>query len=574
MAYNTPTGLPPTNLQDQLDAWNSDLTSGDSSLNGANQAAAGLAKLGSGVPSGSMFSTPNSNGGLSTQAYTPPSSSNSPLTSALTGATPQSRLAVGGTQRTASDNTLAAPFPNSSATNPLSVGQFNATNYASNPLQIQGPDGQTQTFNQINDSLNQTLQPYIGKTININGTPMQVTQRNGGYLLNGQPLNVVMGMGLLPGQTQALVNDNPVGAPYTQAPVVNAGGNPTTSNLGTGTPQPNTGANALGGNPVTQTSNISDLLQQLMNLSLGQGASAQSQLGPNSNLSGDMNSFLQQVMGLAQTSSNTRDSLVNSMTNQAGNISNQMLGQIMPSLSGAMANYNTGLDPSALAALQSQAIDMPQQQYEQGMSALQTSLQQRGMGGGQMPGSIGDLVRGYGPLIAARGAQTEQGLQNAALQNQNALNQNRQLALSAANTGAGLTTGLGNMYGNLATGLGNVYNPASELSSTGNTLNSLLGLGEGAVNAGFQGTSQANQLGETLSNNAPGSLSRLLLSSLLSTIAAPGTTNSGGSILGSILGAIFGNKTGFAGANPNGTTTAGGNWWDDPSVLASLGLGT
>lgn len=65
-------------------------------------------------------------------------------------------------------------------------------------IQVQMPDGSSRVFNSIDESLNQAL--HQGGKVIVNGQPIAPQQFQGGWLVNGQPLNVLLGQPLLPEQ--------------------------------------------------------------------------------------------------------------------------------------------------------------------------------------------------------------------------------------------------------------------------------------------------------------------------------------------------------------------------------------
>jgi hypothetical protein len=89
------------------------------------------------------------------------------------------------------------------------------------PIVIDG-----QTYTAINQALAMALNS--GKPVSVNGQTVQVVQlpNNGGFLLNGCPLNVVLGQGWLPGQQDALRQQNITTCLPLAAPPVPTGSGP------------------------------------------------------------------------------------------------------------------------------------------------------------------------------------------------------------------------------------------------------------------------------------------------------------------------------------------------------------
>jgi hypothetical protein len=73
------------------------------------------------------------------------------------------------------------------------------------------------TFTSLDDA--NTFQANGGQILRPNGTPYDVTPFQGGYLYDGLPLNVIMGLGWLPGQQEAI--QGPPEIPPYQVPGVN-----------------------------------------------------------------------------------------------------------------------------------------------------------------------------------------------------------------------------------------------------------------------------------------------------------------------------------------------------------------
>lgn len=89
------------------------------------------------------------------------------------------------------------------------------------PIVIDG-----QTYTAINQALAMALNS--GKPVTVNGQSVQIVQlpNNGGFLLDGCPLNVVLGQGWLPGQQDALRQQNITTCLPLAAPPVPTGSGP------------------------------------------------------------------------------------------------------------------------------------------------------------------------------------------------------------------------------------------------------------------------------------------------------------------------------------------------------------
>ena len=87
-------------------------------------------------------------------------------------------------------------------------GQNTFQGMTGSPLTILSPDGQEYDFTAITEDMERLMMTPGAQVIDpTTGEPMEVTPGvYGGILLNGLPINVVMGMDWLPGQREALTN--------------------------------------------------------------------------------------------------------------------------------------------------------------------------------------------------------------------------------------------------------------------------------------------------------------------------------------------------------------------------------
>ncbi len=116
----------------------------------------------------------------------------------------------------------------------------------------------------------------------------------------------------------------------------------------------------------------------------------------------------------------------------------------------AIGNYgmSTGLSPEALSALRTQATSGINDQYQGAAQALNTQLLRRGAMGTDLPGSSGDIARGYAPLYAAAEAAKTKANTDTILADeaakQKSLTENNANALNAANSVFGNTSSIFN----------------------------------------------------------------------------------------------------------------------------------
>lgn len=254
------------------------------------------------------------------------------------------------------------------------------------------------------------------------------------------------------------------GTPLTNRPVIeeygNVNSNPSLGNQQATAPQ--------------LPADLVDALKQLMQNALDQGQRGQEAY---TGITEDIRNFLNFNRDATTQSMGRQDELINSL-----------LGRINPAIDQSLAlmNQREGLSPEAMAALRGQAIEGSATQYGQNVEALKTELARRGAaGGGDLPGSAGDIARGYGPLMASRDAQRSQGLRDAILADEQrkfeSFGLNRQTAMQGLNTAAGLTGTLGN-----------VYDPSKFLSTSTNALGQLTDI---VGNRNASATNALNQAG-------------------------------------------------------------------------------
>ena len=295
-----------------------------------------------------------------------------------------------------------------------------------------------------------------------------------------------------------------------------------------------------------------EMLRTLVQQSVDQGAQGQNRLNRLVDNYGQYLDFAQQSLG---STMQTRDQLVQSL-----------LGTLTPGIQSAIGGMNEapGLSPEAMAALRSQAVEGPQRDYQSQVEQLKTSLAGRGAyGGGDTPGALGEIVRGYAPLMSNRDSTRQNLLSQAILADEQrkfeSLGLNRQTGLGAINAGTNLTSALGG-----------IYSPNAFLGATEGALGGLGSALSGQTAAGFQGLNTAGGMADSLvrqnelqDNNQ---LRNLLLSSLLGT---------GGNIL---TGLLTGNNNDnleetlrdiLGGGNGTGGGTGGGDTGTTPSGSSS-----
>lgn len=366
----------------------------------------------------------------------------------------------------------------------------------------------------------------------------------GGFLIGGVPINTALTGEMTQEQADALKaaglwGPNAQGAKITASGGMPAGhdagagrittGSPGSPTGNTGSPGPTTG---IPGIDTTVPNNAKDVYKMLLEALLKRtaGADALSQAGVD---------FFGQMGRLGDQSAAQRDRFIN-----------ELYPGIRDTISSFMANKDKaeGLSPEGKAALRQQLNEGIPDRFNQAAQALSTDLLRRGADTGQMPGSTGDIVRGYAPLYAARAGEYSKANRDVVLQDEaqklQSLLANRQLASNAVGQGTGLTATLGS-----------IYNP-NQYYNTG-----LGGLQAGisGFGAGTQGLGVGAGLAGGLADLEPTSFKNILLASLLGTSVGGLTTilsnpakiadaakKVGMSVVDFIafLGSIFGGKTG------------------------------
>jgi hypothetical protein len=267
---------------------------------------------------------------------------------------------------------------------------------------------------------------------------------------------------------------------------------------------------------------LEDALRELMQEARNQGVRGQEAL---TGLVDDYKNYLGFARAAAEQTFNRRDMLTDLLTGKVNAGIDSAIGTM---------NQDTGLSPEAQAALRVNAIEGPERAYQGQAEQLKSVLGARGAyGGGALPGSAGDLVRGYGPLMANRDASRSNLLSQAILSNEqrkfDTLGLNRQTALGAMSTGAGL-----------AGSLASAYNPASLFSANEGALSGLGATVNQRIGAGFQGLNTASGLLQTGFENEPTSFKNLLLASLLGTGGNTLSDPSNWSKIGNFFKDLFG----------------------------------
>ena len=395
-------------------------------------------------------------------------------------------------------------------------------------LRMKGPGPNDWKFSndvaEIDKLLNEGWQP-----IGDEGNVLNVESFNGGTLIDGLPINTVLTGLMSPAQRTALINGgkwNPEWEPGGNLPI-RIDENALNGSTGN-TPPPTTGGGTdpTGGSNVNTSAlpkDFSDMLRDLIDRSLKQGESGQKALGDVLSRLGDSSDFAKKIAGENYAK---RNQLVD-----------QMLGRVNPAIEQAIAGMNTGqgLSPEAKAALRVNAVESPEYAYQQQASQLKGLLGQRGAYGGETPGSLGDIVRGYAPLMTERD-RTRSGLTADSIladeqRRFESLGLNRQTGLGAMNIGAGLTGTLGN-----------IFDPSNAMSQGNQSLASLLNATNAYNQSGFQGLGGASSLAGILGDQQTGSFANLLKSSLLSTGLDIGSKLPWTDIFKSIAGIFAGGK--------------------------------
>lgn len=386
-------------------------------------------------------------------------------------------------------------------------------------------------------------------------------KQNGGtgepvpYGTNGYPGPAVTG----PGGTGT--------PPNTEAPPPGQYGGPGTGTTSTGTPGPGVpvtnGAGKGGASPITVTGNdFQKQLQTMINNVYAKMPGAETMFGNAAN-------FAQTLMNVVGNDRTKRDQLVASLQNpgefESGlrqmvtDLRHQQDTQVSRTLEPAMGEIastigreNTGLSPAAQAALYGGAKENAARGYAQSAEQLKSMLASRGAYGGDMPGSEGDIVRGFSPLLAARENAVADANRQAVMADETMRQQNRAAGLQAAGLSGSLMGTLGSIYnpspaisGALgaeqnrtatANTYGNIYDPnktaaaASGATSTGNESygNILKNLGLPFEAAPALGTVEAAKTGNALLPSLiGGAASNIDWNKLISKIPGMGPNNGG-----------------------------------------------
>lgn len=366
-------------------------------------------------------------------------------------------------------------------------------------LTLRGPNGETRTLDPGDhvgiDSLTRT--GWV--PLNSNGNAFKIMNWKGGQMFidpdTGQasPLNVLLGGPWLPEQMAEM----PAFNQYMQAQGISqppAQGNP-----------PPTGVS--GGDPEGW---IQSLLQGSMGRIPGTDAVA--------------NQFLQTLYPhLAQQLVNTettRDQTLNRLLfGTPGDPNNPAERGAVGALNNLINLQGTGLSEPAKSALLTQAMSDIPKRYDDASKALKVELARRGAIGQQgLPGSAGDIIRGYEPLMAERENARTQAMTNTVLADEQARQQNYQTSANAANQ----LSGIGGL-------ISTTYNP----TQSANTLMGALQGGLGAYGQGNQMFGTAGSLVNALTGNQQTSMTNLILGSILA--------SAGAGAAGGLLGKIFGN---------------------------------
>lgn len=320
------------------------------------------------------------------------------------------------------------------------------------------------------------------------GKAMSVSTANGGWLVGGQPLNYVYGQTYLPGQVAALpATGNTPNAPYvnTEQPV--------------SWPKPPVPPTPPPAAPTYDPNkSLEDIIKGLIGNSLGRTSMTDYTYAQ---MMGDLYPRLLQR-------STDYDTWRNDLMNQLLYGTPESPG-MMTTLKDTLANRNkaVGLTDQTKAALQSQAMDQIPARYNAASSALKTELARRGAMGNQLPGSGGDILRGYEPLMQAREQDRAQAERAGIFANEEAmqqsLKQNQTNALSATNIMGGLTSTYGQIY------------------DPNDVTRSLLGAGQLGINAASAGNELSGSvpgLVQALAGNQQAGLGQIALAALLSSV--------------------------------------------------------
>lgn len=231
-----------------------------------------------------------------------------------------------------------------------------------------------------------------------------------------------------------------------------------------------------------------------------------------------------------------------------------MFGSASGAFQNAINNQNTatGLSPEALSALRTQGTSGINDQYQSAAQAVNSNLLRRGAaGGGELPGSGGDISRAYQPLYSAMEAAKTKANTDTILADeaakQKSLYQNQQMALGAANNVFGNANTLFNSGNAALGGAANIANAAGELEGPDYWKMLLASLGTSALTGGVGGRGGGGGL-----------------------VSGTGLNDTGKfGVLGDVLGKV-GGLFGIGGAAPAGEGTIA-EGIGTPNMLGKLG---
>lgn len=485
------------------------------------------------------------------------------------------------------------------------VNSANGSNFSQTNgyLMVKMPDGQVKAFTDINEELNQAFQNGA-QLQRADGSFTTPKQFNGGWIAQGvdgqygSMQTWMSGGQYAPGESEALVsaglNKQPQNVTPGDGTIRDSSGNIV---MNTGGAENKNGAgnlNSEGGN-VTDwggmvkglDDNTGKMIKQMITMNL-------SRLPGLNQYGNKIDSMTNHIYDMMNSSSEYRDSMMQALAGgptQWEGFMNDMvkntlqqrdtqvsraLEPVMGSLQGFYdrANTSDAMSPTAQAAMRNSASQDITNQYNGAASNLKTELLRRGaIGGGDLPGSVGDIVRGFGPLESGRAtalAQSNRDIDLTAEQQRlSSLMQNRQLASSAVGMGSNLMSSLGQIYdpssflnaSNQATGqrmnqaqiYGSAYDPTAYMAGLNGMNNSELG----AFNAGTGLFNSAGGMGGTLGELEPNSFRNILLASLISSGGKAIPWDKIFSGAGKILGGITNTGSGGGGTS---TGTGPGEW--------------
>lgn len=430
-------------------------------------------------------------------------------------------------------------------------------------IRLQGPNGQwvfSGNTGEIHDLLKQGY-----KAIRDDGSVQETRPFQNGFVVDWGggtflPIDTVLGGTITQAQLDALnrggypTDASALGLSLIDDPGATTPGSVSSTGSGVpplGTPGGHGAAGYFGNQGATAPgfapdSDLQYLLRQLIDEARNQGKQGQEAY---KGVFEDLKNYLGFARAGAEQTMGKRDELLGGL-----------LGDVRPGIQQAIAGMNdsTGLSPEAMQALRMQATEGTQLDYQSQVEALKTQLAQRGaFGGGDTPGSAGDLIRGYAPLMGARDAQRGNLLAGATLADEqrkfDTLGLNRQTGLGAMGAAGGL-----------AGTIGSAYNPSSFLGANADALQGLLS-GIGGMNqSGFTGTQMAGNLAGQWGESQPGSFRNTLLAALAGT---------GANVAGNVLSGIDWGKVGksiWDIFKPGSGSGAGGTDPNDPDDFNSF----